>query len=516
MCAAQLPIKRVVLYKNGVGYFEHVGQIRGNQDVAIPFTSGQLNDVLKSLTVLDLGGGRITGVGYGSSAPMDRQIGDLRLPIGERSSVTEFLGALRGAKVEIRSGSATLAGRLLSIERRARVTSGGTFEIETVSVIGEKGEVKTAELTPGFSARLLDAGLPGRVDRYLDIVSAGREADVRHMTISTEGAGDRSLFVSYISEVPVWKATYRIVLGKGGRAPLLQGWAIVDNTLGQDWEQVQLSLVAGAPQSFVQNVSQPYYSRRPEIRMPDTASISPQTYQATLTMGADQLQMFARLEPGSVNVEAKLPPIQADSSSAEVAAKRTPRSLGSGAGLGSGRAVGGRVEGVPGGTPGGVVGDIVASVGAGLPAAAAARELGDLFEYKLKDPITIQKNRSAIVPIVQSEITAEKVSVWNDSVERQRQLAPADARALAHQHERPHAGWRQLQRDGGGNVRGRGHLRSDSPQRAQARFLRHRPRGQRECKEHHGGAARHASADHSRRDVAPDRAARAQDLHFSQ
>src|SRR5438045_552575 len=102
---AQLPVKRVVLYKNGVGYFEHVGRVQGNQEVAIPFTSGQLNDVLKSLTVLDLGGGRITGVGYGSSAPVDRQLGDLRLPIGEHTTLTDFLGALRGARVEIRSGT---------------------------------------------------------------------------------------------------------------------------------------------------------------------------------------------------------------------------------------------------------------------------------------------------------------------------------------------------------------------------------------------------------------------------
>src|SRR2546421_6676002 len=110
---AQLPVKRVVLYKNGVGYFEHVGQVQGNQDVGIPFTSGQLNDVLKSLTVLDLGGGRITGVAYGSSAPMDRQLGDLRLPISDRASLTEFLGALRGARLEIKSGATTLTGRLL-------------------------------------------------------------------------------------------------------------------------------------------------------------------------------------------------------------------------------------------------------------------------------------------------------------------------------------------------------------------------------------------------------------------
>jgi hypothetical protein len=232
---AQLPVKRVVLYKNGVGYFEHVGQIRGNQEVAIPFTSGQLNDVLKSLTVLDLGGGRITGVAYGSSAPAERQLGDLRLPVSERGSLTEFLGALRGARVEIKGGSTTLTGRLLGVERKARVAAGITVEAEYASVLTEHGELKTAELTPGFSVRLLDSGLPGRIDRYLDIVSAGREADVRRMVVSTEGAGDRNLFVSYISEVPVWKSTYRIVVGKG--RPLLQGWAIVDNTVGQAGRQ---------------------------------------------------------------------------------------------------------------------------------------------------------------------------------------------------------------------------------------------------------------------------------------
>src|SRR5207237_6724692 len=136
--------------------------------------------------------------------------------------------------------------------------------------------------------RLLGAGLRGRVDRDLDIVSSGREADVRRMVVATEGTGARDLFVSYVSEVPVWKSTYRIVLGT--KEPLLQGWAIVDNTVGQDWENVQLSLVAGAPQSFVQNLSQPYFSRRPMVPLPESVSVSPQTYQATLLTGGAQLR----------------------------------------------------------------------------------------------------------------------------------------------------------------------------------------------------------------------------------
>jgi hypothetical protein len=107
---AKLPVRRVVLYKNGVGYFEHLGRVRGSQDVHIDFTSAQLNDVLKSLTVLDLAGGRITGVDYNSEAPLARRLATLRLALGERPSVSEFLGALRGARLEVRGATGPPTG----------------------------------------------------------------------------------------------------------------------------------------------------------------------------------------------------------------------------------------------------------------------------------------------------------------------------------------------------------------------------------------------------------------------
>jgi hypothetical protein len=496
---AGLPVKRVVLYKNGVGYFEHVGRIQGNQDVAIPFTSGQLNDVLKSLTVLDLGGGRITGVNYGSSAPLDRQLGELRLPLAERGSLNDFVGALRGAKVEIHSGTTTVAGRVLGVERKTRSLSGIWNDIDIATVITEVGEVRTIELLPGCSVKLLDAGLSGRVDRYLDIVSSGREADVRRMIVATEGNGARDLFVSYVSEVPVWKSTYRIVLGS--KEPLLQGWAIVDNTVGQDWDNVQLSLVAGAPQSFVQNLSQPYFARRPMVPLPESVSSSPQTYQATLLAGnnaqlrgrvsdpsnsgiagahvklmdangnsiaettADSsgVYEFASAPAGALRLSVDAPGfgtavvnglltspgmglsqdvrlqagsnaqqmaltgsprmIQTDSASVDTA--RYNRNAGSGSMLGSnGTTFRAPVSGAMG-IAGGVGSGVLATHAAALPIAATAQELGDLFEYKLKSPITIRKNNSALVPIVQAGVGAEKISVWND-----RAGLPRPARAL--------------------------------------------------------------------------------------
>jgi hypothetical protein len=415
----KLPIKRVVLYKNGVGYFEHLGHVKGQQDVTVSFTSAQLNDVLKSLTVLDLNGGRITGVAYGSSAPVDRQFGDLRLPVKEKGSMADFLDALRGARLEIHTGTTVVTGRLLSVERKYRVTSGTTIQVDYVSLTTDNGEVRTTELAPSFSIRLLERGLAGKVDKYLDLASLAREPDERKMVISTDGSGDRSLFVSYISEVPVWKTTYRIVLdSKAGKGPLLQGWAIVDNTVGEDWENVDLSLVAGAPQSFIQNLSQPYYSRRPVVGLPEAVSMSPQTFESTLMTDGRPVG-DAAVATNSTTVTASLPMMQTEMSSASMVTRSNAgsgRALGSGAGLGSGASASDPMAkltpGVGRGSGGGFGGGVYA-IGGGIQA-AHGQELGDLFEYKLKQPITIQKNRSALVPIVQSAITAEKVSVFNE------------------------------------------------------------------------------------------------------
>ena len=482
-----LPVKRVVLYKNGVGYFEHEGKIQGNQDVKISFTSGQLNDVLKSLTVLDLGGGRVTNVRYGTSQPADRRLGDLRLPVSEKTSLAELLGALRGARLEVKSGATVITGRLLSIERKTRISGGTTLEVDYVSLLTDSGDLRTTELSPAFSVRLLEQDLSGKVSRYLDVLSTAREADLREMTVSTSGSGERPLFVSYISEVPVWKTTYRIILpSKAGQDATLQGWAIVDNTVGEDWRNVQLSLVAGAPHSFIQNLSQPFYSRRPEVALPETASVAPQTFEGTLRLGsarvagvvldqagsvivgarisvldsagsvvaqtvtgangryelgglpdgAGQVQIYApgfqmsrvgvqlaaglqatasaTLAVGStsetVNVTAESYPLQASTSRLASA----PRNLGSGRALGGGAGAG---AGVGRGSGGGIGGGSyrVDEARAALEAASRGQDLGDLFEYKLKEPITILKNQSALVPVIQSGIKTEKVSVWNES-----------------------------------------------------------------------------------------------------
>jgi len=397
--ASRLPVKRVVLYKNGVGYFEHSARVHGNQELAIDFTTAQLNDVLKSLTVVDLGDGRISGVRYNSIAPLEERLKTLRLPFGEQVTRTDFLTAMRGSRVEVRSKGENASGRLLSVEQEDRTTDAGTtYHVTDFSLMTDSGEIRNFELGPAVSVRLAERDLNQEVGRYLNLIGSARARDLRRMSISAAGSGDRDIFVSYISEVPVWKSTYRIILPeKAGEKPLLQGWAIVDNTIGEDWKDVQLSLIAGAPQSFIQDISQPLYARRPVVPLPQSAMLTPQTQEATM------------------KEEEAPPPAQPE-------------------------VVNGVVGGVPGGSMGGVIGGI-----AGKPAlhgnakawlnsdvryttqaqsfdrmeqyskldtAAEAKDLGDYFEYNLKQSITIGKNQSALVPILQSRIEAEKVTLW--------------------------------------------------------------------------------------------------------
>jgi archaellum component FlaC len=401
--SARLPVTRVILYKNGVGYFEHAGKVRDSQDVNVDFTTAQLNDVLKSLTVLDLGKGHITGVSYNSNAPLERRLGSLHLGVGANPTTAQFLDALRGARLEVRSGTESATGRLLSIdEREIPIKGDQKVSIDQISIISDSGEVRVFELNPSTSVRVAEKDVNEEVGKYLGLVASARDQDVRRMTISTAGSGERDLLVSYISEVPVWKSTYRIVVPNQGK-PLLQGWAIVDNTVGEDWKNVELSLVAGAPQSFVQQLSQPYFTRRPVVPLPENAMITPQTHEATMeeaTAGPSPV-----VSPTVIN--------GALGGNYNASAGKQKEGIGPGVGAGSGGGIGGGVFRV--GAPTRANAAQAADSLEASTTIAQTRDLGDLFEYKLQDRVTIHKNQSALVPILQSRIDAEKVSVWNPS-----------------------------------------------------------------------------------------------------
>lgn len=400
---ARLPVKRVVLYKSGIGYFEHLGRVRGQQDVTIEFTSGQLDDVLKSLTALDLDGGRVASVSYNSDAGIMRRLSGLRLPLGPLATRSDLLVALRGARVSIRGAATPLTGRLLSVERQERRDDGVSTPVDMLSLVTDAGDLHTVALESAVTVRILDAELNAEVAKYLAVIGSSRDEDVRLLTLSTDGTGDRDLFVSYVSEVPVWKSTYRLVLGAGSAAPLLQGWAIVDNTIGEDWDNVELSLVAGAPQAFIQRLSQPYYVQRPVVPLPERMLSTPQTHSGAVQGGVAGGIPGGRVGGVVGGIPAPPPPAAA---TPEPPAPMAGRLAGGGRGGGAGAANMAVDALMP-------LEERVQAAQTAMQAMAAGSDLGDLFEYKLKTPVTIRKNQSAMVPILSGTVSAEKVSIWS-------------------------------------------------------------------------------------------------------
>ncbi len=417
----ELPITRVALYKNGVGFFEHSGRVTGDQSVTIDFTSTQLNDVLQSLTAIDLGGGRISGAGYNSTAPLEQQLKALPLALSDDPSDYDFYNAIRGARVQASGSGISIVGRLLSIDLRPSPPKGTDADSTDkpnrrfLTVVSDSGQVHTFELTSAVTVTLLDSTLHTDVTRYLELLASTRNQGLRHLTLLDRGTGIRDLRVSYISEVPVWKSTYRILFTDAKAAnATLQGWSVVDNTTGSDWTNVHLDLIAGAPQSFIQPISTPYYTRRPEIPLPSEAQLEPQTHES----GETEL-------PLALSAPTK---IFLNEPSAEK--PMAPKVVTGMEGM-----VGGPAGGVVGGIPGGMssaqssimkreqLSDYAEAASASLVPQTKTASFDNYFEYTLTDPITIRKNESALVPILQTKLPMERVTLWSP-------LQPQALRAL--------------------------------------------------------------------------------------
>ena len=409
-----LPVRKVVLYKNGVGYFEHAGSVSGNQRVSIDFTSPQLNDVLQSLTVLDEGGGRIAGVNYNSTTPLTEQLKTLSLGMGDDPTSTELFGALRGQRVEVTgSPGGPISGRLMSIESRTQKIGSDenaqSIEKFYLTLVAGSGAVRVVELTPTLSVRPVDPNLEGQLDRYLELLSTTHSTGLRHLTLSALGQGQRELRVSYISEVPVWKSTYRLVFPREANGTAtMQGWAVVDNTVGADWDNVQLSLVAGAPQSFIQPLSQPLYARRPEIPIATEAQLTPQTHEAA---EFDRIQLAAKpyAQPPLASPNKNMARQQLNAGiSNQSGQNQTVQSLPL-----NGRDATEQVAVSGGRVDYGAISGIYRASDAIAEGDVSTNAFDDFFEYSPTQPVTIHKNESAMVPILQQELPAEHVTLWS-------------------------------------------------------------------------------------------------------
>ena len=271
-----LPVRRVVLFKHGVGHFEREALVEGTDSLSLTFKQSEISDVLKSLTVLDPGGGIVTSVSYDSTKPLEQLLAEVALDIPDQGSLVGLLPQVKGARVRLHTGvSDPIEGVILGIDASERALGDGVVKVTLVSVLTDHGEIRTHDLHTLASLQIMDSVVRGDLDFYLRTILSAKKKDSRSFTFFAQGEGKRTLRLSYVVESPVWKATYRILLGESDKKPTIQGWAVVDNTGDEDWQDVELALVSGLPVSFRHDLYTPRYIRRPEVKVQETTGVLP-------------------------------------------------------------------------------------------------------------------------------------------------------------------------------------------------------------------------------------------------
>ncbi|MDQ3131880.1 MAG: hypothetical protein M3Q99_14125 [Acidobacteriota bacterium] len=397
----QLPIRRVVLYSNGVAYIERRGVVSGNAEVNLSFKQSQIDDVLKSMIVLDLGEGRIGAVSYNSSLPASARTAEIPFSVESKSEegggISEVLSQMQGAKVAVTSNKTLATGSILTVEKRA--VAGEKDKSSNIAyflvIVSETGEISNFDLADVRSVKLLDEGTKRDLNEFANATASTRRRDAKTITVTSEGAGAREMIVSYTIAAPIWKTTYRVVLDEAGK-PFFQGWAIVDNVSEEDWSNVQLSLVSGSPISFIQNLQKPLYRYRPIVPIPEDLNLQPQIYDPENGTGegngtGDGSGMGRGSGNGSGAGSAPPPP--------------APKPMFDGA---NNNFI------VSSGFSGTSVSDAIIGEKSDVQTAASGSEIGDLFEYKIEQPVSVARNRSALIPIIQTKMEGERVSIFRE------------------------------------------------------------------------------------------------------
>jgi hypothetical protein len=375
LAAADLNVRRVVLFKHGVGYFERQGELGPGESARLDFKAGEMDDVLKSLTV-NASGGAVTGLRYDSSIPLAQKLEDFPVRPGEQQPLSALLDQLKGARLELKFGAETVAGAIVSA-RTAALKEG---EREQVTLFTDAGEIRTLDLSAAASVRFPDPKLQLQFKDYLATVLQARSKDRRSVYIDSSDSGRRTVMASYMAPMPMWKSSYRLIFPAAGEATL-EGWAIIDNTTEEDWNGVRLSLVSGRPISFISRLYEPRYVRRQVADLAEQEAEKPQLHAGAVggvMGGAPRAKALAAAPPA--------PAMMAQESAA---AGRLARD------------------------------EAISNVAVGTE----AREAGELFEYAFSQAVTVRKGQSAMLPFLQQKIGARKLLIYTGESEFPRNAA---------------------------------------------------------------------------------------------
>ncbi len=375
--AVALDLQRVALSTGGLGYFEYETQVTGNATVELKVPLAQVDDVLKSLVVYD-DKGRIGTVSLPGRQPLAEIFKGLPFDEAALASPTALLRALSGAEIRV-SGQQATSGRILSVVAEMQEDDQGCVTTRTrMTLMGNLG-LSQFVLEDAQEIAFADPALQASVGEALAAMARHSERDKRVLTLTAPGEATRSLRVAYVVSVPLWKTSYRLTLPEaaGSGTAALQGWAVLENQSGENWKEIELSLVSGNPVAFRQALYESYYLDRPEIPVQVVDRIQPPVDRVQSLKSRSYDRAAAGMEADSITTgmlgEAPAP---------------EPTMPGS----------------------------------AGIPEAAAQEGVSQAI-YRFPTPVTVEDGHSLLVPFLDRSLPVERLSFFQPDIAGRHPLA---------------------------------------------------------------------------------------------
>jgi hypothetical protein len=368
--SVSLPLKRIVIFSSGLGYFEHSAAISGPSVISLPFSRNAINDALKSLVINDPSSANPSVV-YQSESALYRTLRSLKIDLSGSPGLVDILRGLTGAEITVAAPD-LITGRIAGVEYRASAVSPFSETNEPWLLLSTRAGLRLINIKEISVLQFSDPELNRDLERALDLLLTSQSGETQELTINLPGSGSRTVSASYVIAAPVWKVSYRLDLSV--RRPLLQGWAIVDNDSDIDWKDIELSLVAGRPASFIQNLYPPYYVSRPVLPLAIAGAAEGVAHDSGYSLRENNSAMTTADKAIQFDYEGAG---RIESQSMARAAAPAPAFSG------------------------------------GVVETASAAAAGDQFEFTINRPVSLNRRMSAMLPLVESAVDARKVLIFS-------------------------------------------------------------------------------------------------------
>jgi hypothetical protein len=348
----------------------------------------------------------VAAVTYDSHDPIDRTLASYAINLNNSPPLANILTQARGEQVEVTltstaSQPGTLSGKVIGVEQQQVPSKDGPPVPVSVLNLWCADGVRAVKLGEVQRLRFANPVLENEVRRALETLALSHDAQKKAVSLHFSGEGRRKVEVGYVVENPIWKTSYRLVLGKDGK-PYLQGWAVVENPTDEDWHGVAMALVSGRPISFKMDLYNPLYVARPTVEPELFASLRPPTYGGAMGKATE----LARPKGGGERSDAQHRELE--QSAKDAADEMKSRSFGLSAVPQEQAQFAAKLADK-------LKQDL--QLGRSVQSVAAASALGDYYQYVIDRPVDLARQKSALLPIVNKDVEGKRVSIYNPAVQ---------------------------------------------------------------------------------------------------